>query len=167
MSGDSRQGESIVPCLSKPRQRRVTQRVGRECLDRRLDALLFGSFRYRLQSSRVLILGAAAFEMAAWSIGSEHPPGFWLSLKIIATFEDSVDTRHKRQHPLRSTAGEYIPVIFLRAGGLGVVTTIQSAIGVEEIVASQKAGKAKMENDAPPPPEKRIWGFKWWRFVER
>ena len=42
----------------------------------------------------------------------------------------------------RDTAGEYIPVIFLRAGGLGVVTTIQNG------------------------PEKRL-GFKWWKFVER
>jgi hypothetical protein len=42
----------------------------------------------------------------------------------------------------RDTAGEYIPVVFLRAGGIGVVTTIQNL------------------------PEQR-WGFKWWRFVER
>jgi len=42
----------------------------------------------------------------------------------------------------RTTAGEYIPVIFLRAGGLGVVTTIQNRR------------------------EKRL-GFKWWKFVER
>jgi hypothetical protein len=40
----------------------------------------------------------------------------------------------------RDTAGEYIPVTFLRAGGLGVVTTIQ--------------------NDR----EKRF-GFTWWKFV--
>ena len=42
----------------------------------------------------------------------------------------------------RDTAGEYIPVLFLRSGGLGVVTTIQNG------------------------PEKRL-GFKWWKFVER
>lgn len=28
----------------------------------------------------------------------------------------------------RETAGEYMPVIFLRAGGLGVVTTIQKSL---------------------------------------
>jgi hypothetical protein len=42
----------------------------------------------------------------------------------------------------RDTAGEYIPVMFLRAGGLGVVTTIQNR------------------------PKKRL-GFRWWKFVER
>lgn len=42
----------------------------------------------------------------------------------------------------RVTAGEYIPVVFLRTGGLGVVTTIQNV------------------------PEKHL-GFKWWKFVER
>ena len=42
----------------------------------------------------------------------------------------------------RDTAGEYIAVTFLRAGGLGVVTTIQN----------------RRENRA---------GFKWWKFVER
>lgn len=51
-----------------------------------------------------------------------------------------------RDHPTepvhRTTGGEYIPIIFLRAGGLGVVTTIQ--------------------NDR----EKRL-GFRWWKFVER
>jgi hypothetical protein len=62
----------------------------------------------------------------------------------------------------RATAGEYIPIIFLRAGGLGVVTTIQSVVGVEEIAARQRAGIAAI----PIKPEKRF-GFKWWRFVER
>jgi hypothetical protein len=51
-----------------------------------------------------------------------------------------------REHPgdpvHRETGGEYIPVIFLRAGGFGVVTTIQNG------------------------PEKHL-GFKWWKFVER
>ena len=71
----------------------------------------------------------------------------------------------QRQHPgdplRRDTAGEYIPVIFLRAGGLGVVTTIQSAVGIEEFVARQRAGITTTQK-----PEKRL-GFKWWKFVER
>jgi hypothetical protein len=62
----------------------------------------------------------------------------------------------------RATAGEYIPIIFLRAGGLGVVTTIQSVVGIEEIVARQRAGTTAIQSK----PEKR-YGFKWWKFVER
>ena len=62
----------------------------------------------------------------------------------------------------RATAGEYIPIIFLRAGGLGVVTTIQSVVGIEEIVARQRAGTTAIQSR----PEKRF-GFKWWKFVER
>jgi len=47
------------------------------------------------------------------------------------------------EEPLgRVTAGEYLAVTFLRAGGLGVVTPIQNER------------------------EKRF-GFKWWKFVER
>ena len=49
---------------------------------------------------------------------------------------------HPTEPVHRTTGGEYIPIIFLRAGGLGVVTTIQ--------------------NDR----EKRL-GFRWWKFVER
>lgn len=52
----------------------------------------------------------------------------------------------KQDHPTdpmhRGTGGEYIPIIFLRAGGLGVVTTIQNVR------------------------EKHV-GFKWWKFAER
>jgi hypothetical protein len=62
----------------------------------------------------------------------------------------------------RATAGEYIPIIFLRAGGLGVVTTIQSVVGIEEIVARQRAGTTAVQSR----PEKRL-GFKWWKFAER
>lgn len=42
----------------------------------------------------------------------------------------------------RSTAGEYVPITFLREGGLGVVTTIQNR-------------------------QDKRFGFLWWRFVER
>ncbi|MFZ3246312.1 MAG: sialidase family protein [Candidatus Acidiferrales bacterium] len=62
----------------------------------------------------------------------------------------------------RATAGEYIPIIFLRAGGLGVVTTIASVTGIEEIVARQRAGITAIQGKH----EKRT-GFKWWKFVER
>jgi len=62
-----------------------------------------------------------------------------------------------REHPQdptqRDTAGEYIPVIFLREGGLGVATTIQSA-----------AGQAKATQD-PNVSQKRV-GFTWWNFAE-
>jgi hypothetical protein len=61
-------------------------------------------------------------------------------------FQTDTWSRVSEEHPgdpvRRVTAGEYIPVLFLREGGLGVVTTIQNG------------------------PEKRL-GFKWWKFVER
>jgi hypothetical protein len=61
-------------------------------------------------------------------------------------FQTDTWSRAWEQHPgepaHRVTAGEYIPITFLRSGGLGVVTTIQN------------------------PPEKRF-GFTWWKFVAR
>jgi hypothetical protein len=75
-------------------------------------------------------------------------------------FETDIWDRDPTVH--RGTGGEYIPAIFLRAGGLGVVTTIQSVIGIEEIVARQRAGITAVQSK----PEKRF-GFKWWKFVER
>lgn len=57
-------------------------------------------------------------------------------------FQTDIWSRQNPGDPLhRDTAGEYIPVIFLRSGGLGVVTTIQNRR------------------------EKRA-GFKWWKFAE-
>lgn len=49
---------------------------------------------------------------------------------------------HPTEPVHRSTGGEYIPIVFLRAGGFGVVTTIQNVR------------------------EKRL-GFTWWKFAER
>jgi hypothetical protein len=49
---------------------------------------------------------------------------------------------HPTEPVHRTTGGEYIPIIFLRAGGFGVVTTIQNVR------------------------EKRL-GFRWWKFAER
>jgi hypothetical protein len=67
------------------------------------------------------VIESQPFQIDAWSkVSEEHP----------------ADPVH------RVTAGEYIPVTFLRAGGLGVVTTIQNR------------------------PEKRL-GFTWWKFVTR
>ncbi len=67
------------------------------------------------------VIESQPFQIDAWSrVSEEHP----------------ADPVH------RVTAGEYIPVTFLRAGGLGVVTTIQNR------------------------PEKRL-GFTWWKFVQR
>ena len=66
--------------------------------------------------------------------------------RIVESQPFQIDAWARQKNPgdpmHRDTAGEYIPVIFLRAGGLGVVTTIQNG------------------------PEKRL-GFKWWKFVER
>lgn len=66
--------------------------------------------------------------------------------QVIESQPFQTDTWSHQAHPgdpvHRDTAGEYIPVIFLRAGVLGVVTAIQNG------------------------PEKRL-GFKWWKFVER
>ena len=66
--------------------------------------------------------------------------------RVIESQPFQTDAWARQKNPgdplLRDTAGEYIPVIFLRAGGLGVVTTIQNQH------------------------EKRL-GFKWWKFVER
>jgi hypothetical protein len=66
--------------------------------------------------------------------------------RIVEAQPFQTDIWSRQEHPEdpvhRDTAGEYIPVTFLRAGGLGVVTTIQNG------------------------PEKRF-GFKWWKFVER
>ena len=66
--------------------------------------------------------------------------------RVIESQSFQIDAWHRQKNPgdprHRDTGGEYIPVIFLRAGGLGVVTTIQNG------------------------PEKRL-GFKWWKFVER
>ncbi len=74
-----------------------------------------------------------------------------------------------KEHPgdpmHRDTAGEYIPVVFLRSEGLGVVTTIQSDAEIEERVARQRAGIATTPPN--PNPRQRRLGFKWWKFVER
>lgn len=79
---------------------------------------------------------------------------------IESPFQTDIWNRDPVVH--RATAGEYIPVIFLRAGGLGVVTTIASVTGVEEIAARQKAGITAIQGKH----ELRL-GFKWWKFVER
>ncbi len=67
-------------------------------------------------------------------------------LRMIESQPFQTDAWRRQKNPgdpmHRDTAGEYIPVIFLRGGGLGVVTTIQNVS------------------------EKRL-GFKWWKFVER
>jgi len=74
-----------------------------------------------------------------------------------------------KEHPgdpmHRDTAGEYIPVVFLHTGSLGVITTIQSDAETEERVARQRAGIAT----TPPNPNlrQRRLGFKWWKFAER
>jgi hypothetical protein len=65
----------------------------------------------------------------------------------------------------RETAGEYIPVLFLRAGGLGVVTAIQSDAEAEERVARKRAGIATTPTN--PNLRQRRLGFKWWKFAER
>ena len=66
--------------------------------------------------------------------------------RVIESQPFQIDAWHRQKNPSdpmrRDTGGEYIPVILLHAGGLGVVTTIQNV------------------------PEKRS-GFKWWKFVER
>lgn len=75
-------------------------------------------------------------------------------------FQPEIWNRRPLVH--RATGGEYIPTIFLRSEGLGVVTPIQSVVGIEEIVARQKAGATAIQTN----PEKRF-GFKWWKFAER
>ncbi len=65
----------------------------------------------------------------------------------------------------RDTAGEYIPLVFLRAGGLGVVTTIQSDAETEERVARETAGIATTPANLNL--HQRRLGFKLWKFVER
>jgi hypothetical protein len=75
-------------------------------------------------------------------------------------FQSEIWDEYPVEH--RDTGGEYIPIVFLRAGGLGVVTTIQSVVGIEEIVARQKAGTTATQSK----PENRF-GFKWRKFVER
>jgi len=71
--------------------------------------------------------------------GSKAPP------QVIEAKPFQIDVWSKvlEEHPApahRITGGEYIPVVFLRSGGLGVVTTIANR------------------------PEKRL-GFTWWKFV--
>ncbi len=75
---------------------------------------------------------------------------------------DAWDRDHPEDPVSRDTAGEYIPVMFLRAGGLGVVTTIQSTVGIEEFLARQSAGMTTSQGK----PEFRF-GFSWWKFEER
>ena len=55
---------------------------------------------------------------------------------------DTWSQDHPTEAVHRATGGEYIPIIFLRAGGFGIVTTIQNVR------------------------EKRL-GFRWWKFAER
>ncbi len=77
------------------------------------------TIRFRDEQALPQVIESPPFQTDIWS-RSEHP-------------EDPVH---------RSTGGEYVPVIFLQTGDLGVVSTIQN-IG-----------------------ERRL-GFKWWRFVEQ
>jgi hypothetical protein len=86
-------------------------------------------------------------------------------LRVIESRPFQIDAwaRQRPGDPVsRDTAGEYIPVIFLRAGGLGIVTPIQSTVGIEEFLARQSAGITTSQSK----PEFRF-GFSWWKFVER
>ena len=87
------------------------------------DALLAHVARINIGDGKALpqVVEAQPFQTETWSRAFELRPG---------------------ESPHRVTAGEYIPVIFLRAGGLGVVTTIQN------------------------PPQSRV-GFRWWKFTRR
>jgi len=81
-------------------------------------------------------------------------------------FQADVWARDRPGVPMhRATAGEYVPVMFLRGGGLGVVTTIQNDPERSENLARDRAGLPRLPHDAKQPPGRS--GFVWWKFLER